>query len=248
MDDRVFVVAAIIVVAGLLGGAAAYLTEPVVDQAAAEPRRRALYRSLLLGILAAACVPLFLSLVQSGLMASIFAPPATPPRPPAFEDYLIFTGLCVIAAISSRRFLDSVSRQILRQAERANERASQAELQSAAAAARVDRVEEAVERTAEVVDDQRAGPMPMAANANVVADAAKPYLSEGDRAVLQAMTKHTLRTATGIAEDAGIPKTRIGETLDILAERELIMPAISPTTRGKRWRLTPQGMAALETD
>src|SRR3954467_1269784 len=246
MDDRVYVVAGITVVAGLLGGSAAYLTEPVGDSAALDWRARTIARPLLLGVLAAACVPLFLSLVQSGLIKTIFPPPGTPPRPPAFEEYLIYVGLCVVAAISSRTFIDSVTRKVLQQAKEAKEIATEAKETAQQAAEEVQLGESADDAHAPRPDFVEAvGSLASPSGLQRSSEGAAEELSDEERMILQALTTRTYRTRTGIANDSGVPRNRVSELLEALADRKLALPTKSPRTGGARWFITKRGHAAL---
>lgn len=240
MDDRVYIVIGIILVTGLLGGYGGYLMEPAADPPG-EPPRKALIRSLLLGVIAALTVPLFLSLTKSGLMGNIFAPARIPPRPPAFEDYLVFAGLCVIAAVSARRFLSSVTDRVL-------QRVGQAERTAADAKITAEQAKEEV-MEGETADDPNAPPPPQIeelAALSSVTETRSP-LSDDERRVLDALSKRTYRTRTGIADDSGIPRNRISELLEGLADRKLALPTKSPRTGGARWIITGRGLAAIDS-
>src|SRR6266446_3122599 len=121
---QIWIVGGITLVAGLIGGWAGYLFDPVSSgDANVQLRRHTRKRYLLLGLIAAACVPLFLSLLQSGLIANIFSPKKeNNVEIVPFSEFLIFAGFCLIAALSSRTFLDTVSRQLMRDVQRANQR------------------------------------------------------------------------------------------------------------------------------
>lgn len=239
MDEPVFIIAAITISAGLLGGLAAYLSETVADPPT-EPKHWALLRPLLLGVLAAACVPLFLSLVQSALIKKIFAAPVKPPVPPAFEEYLIFMGLCIVAAISSRSFIASVTQRVLQQAKEAKEIAVDAKKTADKAHAEAE--------LGETADDADAAP-PAEAAMSKLENSQLEYMalpvSDVERRVLQTMMDRTYRTRTGIAEDSGISKNRISEMLESLADRKLALRTTSPRTGGQRWIITNRGRTVL---
>jgi hypothetical protein len=66
--------------------------------------------SAIAGVGAAFLVPLFLRTVSSELLKDVLLPN------PASEDLLVFGGFCLLAAISSKRFIESLSEQVLREA------------------------------------------------------------------------------------------------------------------------------------
>lgn len=216
----------VILFAGLLGGFAAYLSEPRAEAGAVEGLQPApgLRRFLVVGVAAAACVPLFLSLVQSQLFANMQAG--------AVEAFFIFAGTCLVAAFSARQFLDTVTRQLLQQVREARETAAEA----------LDKGEEALE----IAENPAPPREPTQPESMSEADAAPVALTEGERKILTAATRMTHRTATGIAKDAGISRTLISERLESLAQRGLMGIEPGPKSGRLRWHITPKGMASLQ--
>jgi hypothetical protein len=233
-----------ITAAGLIGGMAAFLAEPRIDAAGKpqpDPWKVALPRFLFLGLVASACVPLFLSLLQSGIIGKILDP--APTGSDRLHGYLLLAGFCLIAAFSARKFLDTVTAQVLRKAEQAQRDAAEAKARAAGA-------ERRVETVAEVVDEQEAAAVtrqPAGDEEGLESVPGAPSASVGDpeRRVLETLAQKTFRTATGIASDTGVGRKHIGDLLHDLAERGLVAPTTSPHTGGKRWQITPAGLAAL---
>lgn len=243
MSDFVVVII-IMLSAGLVGGLAAYLADltpqgaPKLALALPGP---ALVRFLVLGVVAAVCVPLFLSLVKSGLMAGIFAA-RDETRPAPFEDYLVFTGLCLVAAFSARSFIDSVSKQVLRKVEQAEEAAAVA-TRTASQAEQI-----AAEAVFEVEALDAGQPAQPSAAFRVSDDEDQNpdlRLSDAEERVLRALSTTTYRTRTGVAQDAGVSRNSISEVLDRLHARKLAMPATSPSTGGARWMISDLGRRAV---
>ena len=71
------------------------------------------FTNVLAGIAAAFLVPLFLNTMKSTLIADIQKPEATE------EGYLILGGFCLLAAMSSRSFIQSLSSKVLQEAKEA---------------------------------------------------------------------------------------------------------------------------------
>ena len=229
----IIIVLIIIVVGGLIGGYTAYLASTNHPSAQAEglvPTRRATF--LLLGFVAAACVPLFLAILQSDLIDRIFDADRAAP----FAAFLVLLGFCLIAAFSARTFIDSVSRRVLRDLEDVKQE-QEAILQK-------------VEETAELVDDQKAEPIrPQVQTEAAALDPARvPFITEEERRALDALSKTNFRTSMGIAADIGMSRYRIGDLLDSLVSKGLVERTVSPATRGQRWKVTATGIAALYTD
>lgn len=226
-------VAIVILAGGLVGGYAAFLAEEGGPFHFADHQRPPKLRYLVLGVVASACVPLFLSLVRSDILGVIF----TNARGERLESYLVFTGLCLIAAFSARAFIGSISQRILQQVEQAGAQAEQA----------TRKAEEAQETALEVADERSAEASPerhYVESQPALGDL--PILDDLERRALQALTKMTFRTATGIAADIGVSRSHIGEILDSLAAKRLVAITQSPTTKGVRWTITSRGIGAVD--
>ena len=90
----------IIIGAGLLGGAANYHME--------KANGSGFLKSLLLGLTAAATVPLFLKTVSSNLMSDCL-------KNEDLSLYLVFFGFCTVAALFSSKFLQSLADKLLQE-------------------------------------------------------------------------------------------------------------------------------------
>lgn len=225
----------IIVIAGLVGGTSAFLANDRDIQV--EDSQATVGRYLMLGVVASACVPLFLSLTRSNILVSMLAIRSND----RLSSFLIFGGLCVIAAFLGRSFITTISERVLQQVKEAREEAKEA----------AKKADIAQETALEVADEQSAEAVPRAElarrNEAARAESAAP-VDDTERTVLKALTKLSFRTATGVATDAGISRNSVGEVLDSLHEKGLAEVTQSPTTKGVRWRITPAGIAALTTD
>lgn len=234
--SALLVSAAIIVVGGLVGGFAAFLTEdPDADLPPGGSRRR-VFRFLMLGLVAAACVPLFLSLVRSEIMQSILATSSDD----RLESYLVFGGLCLIAAYSARSFITSISQRVLQQIEEVRE-------ETRRTSEKVDDIAQDVAAEIEGADALSGSPPPVEIQEDMT-DQEKPpaALSIQERRALEALAKKTYRTRTGVAEDSGIALNKISEVLEDLAAKKLVLLTKSARTGGARWAISKRGIEALD--
>lgn len=256
MSEALMSVLLVLSVGGVAGGLAAFLSGPT--DASRNPEAAATapwYSYIVLGIVASACVPLLLSLLKSGLISEIFD--AQDARGVA-ENYLVLLGLAAIAGFSSRSFLKTISEQLLRRLELSERAAARADEKATDAK----EIAAEVAREIEGADDQAvdAGAAPTEAATTDVPDqsiseraaptAERPVeetaqLSAVERNILRSLTKMSRRTATGVAEDSGVSRSRVGEYLDSLADRGLVIPTVSQKTGGARWQITAAGAAAL---
>lgn len=231
-------VAVITIFAGVVGGYAACKAD-VRGSDATAPTKTVSY-FLIMGVVAAACVPLFLSLLQSELVQSMVTPAGAgrPSNlPPVEESYLIYLGLCLVASFYARRFMDSISGQLLKRLDHVEEttEATQEEMREVAK-----EVENADNVSAPTSADLAQVDLVDSANVGVPVD-----ISAEERKILEAMTAKTYRTRTGIAEDSGVSRNRISELLEGLADKKLVLPAKSPRTGGARWIITKRGRETI---
>lgn len=235
-----WIIAAVILLSGLVGGIVQYLTpEPVPPASEPAPLPKSFGLMLLLGIVAAACTPLFLSIVQTKLLEEIVTP-----KDQFYPSLFIFAGFCLIAALSGRRFIDALTANFFSRIANAESKANQAEKKADKAN---EQVKEIIEEVKPEAADSATAPLPPEARMIApVGGAPSIVLSPQEASVLQAMTTRTYRTRTGIADDSGVTTARISELLEDLAARGLVAPAVSPTTGGARWVITALGRQALQ--
>ena len=106
-------ISCIILFAGIFGGVVNYFTVHTKREAGSN---RKCWGTVLAGIAASCLVPLFLSMISSDLIVN------------SRKDdkyYFVFAGLCLVAAIFSRRFINSMSKRILEQVEKVNKTSGQ---------------------------------------------------------------------------------------------------------------------------
>ncbi|GAA5524072.1 hypothetical protein Maes01_00625 [Microbulbifer aestuariivivens] len=102
MLDHLLILAAVMLVSGILGGLVNYYQMLFTEEDPA-----GLARCLILGLSGALMVPIFLKFTQSDLLIEIQGDPSR---------LLLFTGYCLLAAIASRVFVFNAARRQLRDA------------------------------------------------------------------------------------------------------------------------------------
>jgi hypothetical protein len=240
LDPIVYVIA-IVLLAGLISGAAAYLTQPSQADSAQPPLPRTpWYTFCLLGVIAAACVPLFLSVVESSLMNDILKPDGK-----MVQSLLIFLGLCLLTALTARTFLDSLTRRILQQMEEIRERQDQAAQERSTIRQDVDAAHEKIEEVAESVDEDLAPAASPTADEDRVPATSVPHVYDNDRKLIQALSAKQYRTVSGVTEDSGLSREEVKKRLQALALKGVATPTASTRSGGVRWMLTPIGRAVI---
>jgi predicted transcriptional regulator len=102
IDSHMLLILAIMLAAGILGGAANYF---LADRQG-EPGRRDWLKYPVLGIVAALTVPLFLNMISSTLLEGARTKPV---------DFFAFGGFCLIYVVASRRLMENVVQRLLGQ-------------------------------------------------------------------------------------------------------------------------------------
>jgi hypothetical protein len=173
--------------------------------------------SVLLGIVASVLIPLFLNTISSTLVTDLMSGKDGSPG-----DMLIFIGFCLLAAISSRKFISSLSEKVLREVSEANKAAREA---------------------SEAVDNTIVEPESDTDQDRPSMDAISA-LSQDERSVLKAMqhSRYPLRSAAGLATDVQKPKAVTYDALSSLRHKGYVAQIIR--TRGDRWALTKPGQEA----
>jgi DNA-binding MarR family transcriptional regulator len=245
-----FLLTATILFGGIGGAAANFLLMPPPGS---EIRNCQTFLRLVIGgIFVAFTVPLFLSLAQSTLVQQILNPSEGHDR---FPELLIFAGFCIVVSFSSRAFMTNLSSRILadlaktkENSEKTKENSEQVKELAKQTRDKVERVEDAVGETLDLASGD-ATDRPII-QTSIIAQEEIPTvpLTPTEKKTLQATGRLTMRTATGIAKDAGIPRNQVGEILDVLIGKSLVEKSNSPNTGGLRHRLTPLGMAVLNKE
>lgn len=206
--------------AGLLGGAVNYF----LSQEDQPNLHYFLGRSLWIGIVAAFMVPLFLNMISSKLVTDI----RSSDGPLSATNLLVFAGFCLIAAVSSRAFIRTLSDRVLKEVREAKKEAEQAKEQA--------------QEASFIVEQRTEKDQPKESTA-VSSSAA---LTEDEKKVLEAFQRRdfVLRTTSGIIQDSHIDPAKVENILLKLRERGLV-----DQRRGKaggvRWYITQEGLESI---
>ncbi|WP_347332358.1 YEATS-associated helix-containing protein [Marinimicrobium locisalis] len=219
MANHIFILAAVMSIAGVFGGLINYyqLTQEHEDDAA-------LPRCIVLGIGAAFLVPVILFFVQSDLITEIRDDPSR---------LLIYTGFCLIVAIASRLVLTSTPKRILREAQVA--RTQVEEMQHELRIMQEEVLPLLDTETEQETDlDDNAGPMEPE-ELDIAASKVLRTLGVG---------RHIYRSMAGVCREAGADEATIQKSLNVLVNRQLAGKL--NTRKGVRWYLTERGRRALD--
>ncbi len=104
LDGHMLLILAIMVLAGILGGAANYF----LAERQGEAGGRDWIKYPIFGMVAAVTVPLFLNMISSTLLEGARTKPV---------DFYVFAGFCLIYVVASRRLFENIALRLLGQME-----------------------------------------------------------------------------------------------------------------------------------
>ena len=192
---------------------------------------------LVLGVGAALLVPVFLNAIGSDLVSTMHH---GTDNQPDYSKVLVFAGFCLVASMSAKSFIKSVSERVLRKAEEAEKLAGEAKKDASEAQITLQRLSETLVEK----DEPEASPS---------ADQDEPLSDGVERRILKALTRppYVLRTTAGIAHDADSKPEETDVALKELQTKRLtdtVLIAGSDGSDRPYWRITSRGVAALARD
>ena len=221
----------VILAAGMLGGMVnKFLLDP------AEERPMTSLQHIVVGIAAALTVPVLLNMISSTLVVDI---KGGLDDPKGLDSLLILAGFCLLAAISSRTFIRSMSERILKdhvlkEVTEANRNASEART-----------IARNAEAIAELNVEPDTGAMPQSESMHM--DAGADALTPDEDRILDAMarSRFTMRTVSGLARDSTLAEPQVNGAMPQLASKGLVA---SWTDRhgNTRWYATPPWRLAVD--
>jgi hypothetical protein len=199
------------------------------------PSWKILAANVVIGVGAAFLVPLFLATISSNLVTNLLV---NSDGSGSIVDAFVFSGFCLLGAISSRAFIQTLSSKVLQEAQDANRKATKAEK-------RVDELKDEVkpiiEQATEPDDDTTVEKQDISIQTII-----PPKLSDNETAVLEALnsSKYALRSKSGIAKQIGLERSEVNSILNRLIEKNLA--AGVQGKNGVRWAMTPEGRRLIE--
>ncbi len=227
------IVIVLTIIAGILGGIGNWLmgatpaTQVPLDQEIPSvPLWRQLLSCVTLGIIAASLIPLFLSMAKSDLLAS--ATGASVDTSKAGIDCFVYFGFCLVAAITSRNFIDTVASRALRLAGDNEQKVAQ------------------ISRNMEEITAGQEEPEPSVIERGLT-DPTLEAPTDSKTLVLNAVALHprfTRRNVSAISQETGLPIDEVNALLQQLSSEGLVENKTS--TDGRiLWMATKRGRTSL---
>lgn len=205
--DQYILIIILMIGAGLLGGITNYFR---MDQ---ENKDWFLFlKNVLMGASASLLIPLFLNMISSNLLKESESDSS---------KYFIFFGFCLIASLSSKAFIQTISDRLLNQVKQTNEKM------------------ENMKRDVGPVIGKETEPQEEEEGTESFLKVRAFSFDENAKKVLNALGggKYAWRTLRGIAQETGVPKENVLNSLNWLSSNLLVVK----TAEKGRWGLTLEG-------
>ena len=221
MANHIFILATVMLLAGIFGGLVNYYLYGDKD-----PDAASLPRFLVVGVGASFLVSVVLDMVNSELVLESQGDPSR---------LLIFTGFCLISALLSRFFIDNLSDRILSEAKTAKQRSEETQqnlriIQSELLPLIDTETEQ--DMSGETTETQDASDDLDVTSAQVL-----KILSGG---------RFIFRSLAGVCREANQEESTVLKTLHVLVNRSLAGKVSGKN--GVRWHITEKGRRVLETN
>lgn len=221
MADHIFILATVMLLAGIFGGLVNYYLYGDKD-----PDAASLPRFLVVGVGASFLVPVILDMVNSELVLESQGDPSR---------LLIFTGFCLISALLSRFIIDNLSDRILNEAKMAKQRSE--EVQQSLRIMQNELLPLIDTETEHDVDGHDAQAAQASDELDVTSTQVLKILSSG---------RFIFRSLAGVCREANEEESTIVKTLNVLVTRSLAGKVSGKN--GVRWHITEKGRRVLEAN
>ncbi|MBU2039098.1 MULTISPECIES: YEATS-associated helix-containing protein [Oceanospirillaceae] len=221
MANHIFILATVMLLAGIFGGLVNYYLYGDKD-----PDAASLPRFLVVGVGASFLVPVVLDMVNSELVLESQGDPSR---------LLIFTGFCLISALLSRFFIDNLSDRILNEAQVAKQRSEEVQQNL-----RI--IQSELLPLIDTETEQDSGQEdPQVVQVNDELDVTSTHVLK-----ILSSGRFIFRSLAGVCREANEEESTILKTLHVLVTRSLAGKVSGKN--GVRWHITEKGRRVLESN
>jgi hypothetical protein len=219
---------------GLLGGTANYLLLHKDD-----PEYAKRSRSFILGLVASLLAPLFLKTISSDMLDKISSIRYGSGIP---FDFFVFTSFCLLVAVFSRTFAETVAKRLATEVEKAKRESQEAQVRATLAEERACQIEPVLRQEME----QRTEPLPESLRNTIPPSLQDLPVDHADRELLKALLvgQYSYRTVSSLAEEVQMEEPDAVKRLERMREQALAGKKSTPNRN--LWFLTDKGCNWLE--
>lgn len=214
-------IALVMLTSGVLGGLVNFFISDPQDE-----RRLTWWQHIFVGVAAAFMVPLLLNMISADLIDKIRGANGLPGD---YSKLFVLAGFCLVAAVSSRAFIKTMSERVLQEVRSAKKNAEEAKEEAAEAKAAVAPF---VEEEIPANEIEKKG----------LSETPEVDLTDTEKIVLKAMisSSYSMRSITGIAKDTGLTKPSVSHVISTLMVKGLVVQAQSSSGQ-PRWYPSAEG-------
>ena len=190
---------------GIVGGLInSYLSDPATE------KPLVWWQPIVVGVGAAFMVPVFLNMISSRLISEITGTELTSE---ILSKILVLAGFCLLASVSSRAFIRSMTDRLLQEVSAAKKEAKEAKEQAESAEALASL---SVESEPQEQQDSEIETVPRGPQIDV---------NPTEQQILKAMagSRFAMRSITGIAKDTALTKEQVNSALTALIAKGLVV-------------------------
>lgn len=210
--DQNILITILMIGAGLLGGITNYFR---IEQE--KKGWLSLSKNVLMGVSASLLIPLFLNMISSNLLTESASD---------ISKLFIFFGFCLIASLSSKAFIQTISDRVLNEVKETKDKLEDIKKD----------VEPIISKETEAQETEETSSF-LKGRAFIFDENAKKVLNS------LGSSKYAWRTLTGITQETGMPKENVLNSLNWLSSNRLVVKTIE---RGRTlWGLTLEGRDIL---
>lgn len=214
-------IALVMLASGVLGGLVNFFLSDPQDE-----RHLTWWQHIFVGVTAAFMVPLLLNMISADLIDKIRGVNG---QQGDYSKLFVLAGFCLVAAVSSRAFIRTMSERVLQEVRSARKNAEEAKEEAAEAKAAVAPfVEEDVPEN----EIEKRTP----------SETPEVDLTDTEKKVLKAMisSSYSMRSITGIAKDTDLTKPSVSHVISTLMVKGLVVQAQSSSGQ-PRWYPSTEG-------
>jgi len=161
-------------------------------------------KSLLVGVVSSATVPLFLNMVSSDLLQEVVAK--------APVSGFVFAGFCLVAAFFSNRFMDSVGDKVIRELEEVKQKTEEMKKET----------EENKEKVNELIDEKTDDGEKSAEIPVIDVQLVNQDFVQSPLITTLANSKHKFRTIPNLVQESGLDENEVNTLLSNLQKNNMI--------------------------
>jgi hypothetical protein len=232
--DPMYLIFLVLLVCGVLGG----LVNSYGEDAPLEGKALSWWKQVVIGVAASFMVPLFLNMISSSLLDSIRGTGGATGAAGDQSKLFVLAGFALVAAISSRAFITTITSRVLQEVRIAKDEAKQAHQIAVKAQSSANQAEESVQPFLETDSSEQSGPEKEKQETFLNS----LDLDSNELSIMKALAESSfsMRSMNGLLKATLLETTPFNVALSTLMKKGLVAQGKSKSDY-PRWYLTSEG-------